>query len=74
MSTVLWVGERPLHKVLREVRIERGVTQLVLAVKMGVCRTTVQSLEAGRKTPRLPTLISWITALDLEMTVRVGQK
>jgi DNA-binding XRE family transcriptional regulator len=73
MRTVLWAGGEPLHKVLRQARIDQEITQVELAAKMGVHRSTVQHLENGQKTPRLPTLVAWITCLSLEMTVNIRE-
>jgi putative transcriptional regulator len=39
---------------VRELRLERRLTQEELATRMGVSRQTINSIEVGRYTPSLP--------------------
>jgi putative transcriptional regulator len=43
-----------VENVVRERRIERGLSQAELAVAVGVSRQTVNSIETGRYLPSLP--------------------
>lgn len=47
------------------IRLERGMSQKVLAKKSGVARTAIQNIEAGRAIPRADTI--WHLADALEM-------
>ncbi|MBI3970326.1 MAG: helix-turn-helix domain-containing protein [Chloroflexi bacterium] len=52
--------------VLRELRVERGVSQAALAARAGVDRSYVNRLEAGeRGAPALPALEAFAEALEL---------
>jgi len=44
--------------VVRELRVERGLSQGKLAEAMGVSRQTINAIETGRYTPSLPLAIS----------------
>jgi len=57
--------ERAFGRVLREVRIERGLSQEQLGFESGYHRTYISFLERGRKNPTLSTV------MDLAETLRV---
>ncbi|QBI19690.1 transcriptional regulator [Egibacter rhizosphaerae] len=43
---------------VRELRIEKGLTQAQLGDELGVSRNTINSIEKGRYTPSLPLAIA----------------
>jgi len=47
-----------VKNVVRELRVERGLSQGKLAEAMGVSRQTINAIETGRYTPSLPLAIS----------------
>ncbi len=49
---------------------QRGVTQDVIAARVGVSVQTVQAWEAGKKNPSLHHLTAWAAALGLELALR----
>lgn len=51
-------------KVLREVRVEAGLTQEQLGLEAGVRRTFVSLLELGEQQPTLTTIIKLAEALN----------
>lgn len=42
---------------IRELRVERGLSQAALAAEMGVSRQTINAIETGRYSPSLPLAI-----------------
>lgn len=42
---------------VRELRVERGLSQAALAAEMGVSRQTINAIETGRYSPSLPLAI-----------------
>ncbi len=56
------LGER-----LRELRLEKGLTQVQLAVQAGTSPGLINQTERGRRTPTLPTLEKLAAALDVEV-------
>lgn len=51
--------------VLRELRVERGMTQDLLAEKAGTERSHISALERAEKGPSLGTILSLAEALDV---------
>jgi putative transcriptional regulator len=47
-----------MKNVVKELRTERGLSQVELAAAMGVSRQTVVSIEKGRYLPSLPLAIT----------------
>lgn len=54
---------------VRELRIERGLTQSELAVMVGTSQAAIARLEAGGSEPRLSTLEAIGLALDRRLVV-----
>lgn len=54
MSSYLYID---MKNRVRELRMERGVTQAQLAESLGVSRQTVNSIETEKYTPSLPLAI-----------------
>lgn len=57
---------------LRELRIERGLSQEELAQRAGLDRTYVSQAEQGRRNATLRTLQKIATALDTELAVLIA--
>ena len=58
--------ERAFAKALREVRLERGLSQEALGLESGYHRTYVSMLERGTMNPSLRTILSLSTVLDVD--------
>ncbi|MDT0276073.1 helix-turn-helix domain-containing protein [Blastococcus goldschmidtiae] len=54
-----------LGRRLRQLRIERALTQAELAVSSGVGKATIARVESGVVVPQLRTVRSMATALDV---------
>lgn len=54
-------------RVIREERLQQGLTQSELAHRSRVSLPTVQNMEAGRANPSLSTLTAVLSALGLEL-------
>jgi putative transcriptional regulator len=46
-----------MRNEVRELRVERGLSQATLAGEMGVSRQTINAIETGRYSPSLPLAI-----------------
>ncbi len=53
-----------MRNTVREVRLERGLSQAQLGKAMGVSRQTIISIEMGRYLPSLPLAISLARFFD----------
>ena len=60
-------------KVLREVRLEAGLTQEQLGLEAGVRRTFVSLLELGEQQPTLTTIIKLSDALNISASEMVSK-
>ncbi|WP_222129838.1 helix-turn-helix transcriptional regulator [Nocardioides sp. zg-1228] len=60
MSSTLYV----VRNTVREVRLERGLSQAQLGEAMGVSRQTIISIETGRYLPSLPLAVSLARFFD----------
>ena len=56
---------------LRDLRLEAALTQLELAQRAGVSKTTIVNIEAGRIEPHPPTVRKLAQALGVEPRVLV---
>ncbi|HLW96222.1 MAG TPA: helix-turn-helix transcriptional regulator [Solirubrobacteraceae bacterium] len=56
-----------MRNAVRELRMERGLSQGQLAAELGVSRQTINSIEQDRYTPSLPLALA--LARFFEMTV-----
>lgn len=57
---------RALAGVLRQLRLERGLTQEELGMECGLHRTFISQLERGLKSPSLYTIFRLAAALAIE--------
>ena len=53
-------------KILREIRLEAGLTQEQLGLEAGVRRTFVSLLELGEQQPTLTTIVKLADALNIK--------
>ena len=60
-------------KVLREVRLEAGLTQEQLGLEAGVRRTFVSLLELGEQQPTLTTIMKLAEALNISAAEMVSK-
>ena len=60
-------------KVLREVRLEAGLTQEPLGLEAGVRRTFVSLLELGEQQPTLTTIVKLADALNIKPSELVAR-
>jgi len=67
------VVSKAFGEVLRELRLERGLSQERLALEMGLHRTYVSQLERGVKSPTLRTIwrLSRFLGIDPSQLVRL---
>jgi transcriptional regulator with XRE-family HTH domain len=56
--------------VLRSARSQRRLSQLELAMRLGVSQRHVSFVESGRARPSRPLLIAWLQALDVPLALR----
>ena len=63
------LGER-----IRQLRIERGLTQDELADKLNVVRTTVAGWEKGKRTPDIFMLCKIADTFEMSLDDLVGRK
>lgn len=57
-----------IGKQIRELRKEKAMTQLDLAVKSGMEENALQRIETGRTNPTIKTLLKITRALDIEFS------
>jgi len=66
--------ESELHRLstaIQKGREMRDLTQEVLAEKLGIGTTTLQSIERGRRYPSLPTLFYVCQVLGIEIQIKL---
>lgn len=52
---------------IREVRMEKGMTQAQLAERSGLCRSYIMSIEAGQRNPTVKTVTAIAEALGVSV-------
>ena len=65
---------RHLGAILRRMRRHAGLTQDALGKKVHLRQATISKLETGEPNTRLGTLVTVLSALDLELVVRPRTK
>lgn len=63
----------PIVKLLREIRIEQGITQEALAIRVGKHRNQIITWESGVTNPRLNSLTVWANALGYEFDLHLKE-
>ena len=56
-----------MRNIVRELRLERGLSQAELGVRVGVSRQTINSIETGRYLPSLP--LAFVMARFFDTTI-----
>ncbi len=64
--------EYQIARAIIEARINRGITQKILAEKMKTKQSVISRLESGTTTPSLSLLKRLAAALDVPLTVQFG--
>lgn len=64
----------PIVKLLREIRIEQGITQEALAIRVGKHVNQIGLWEAGVTNPRLDSLTVWANALGYESDLHLKER
>lgn len=59
-------------KNLRQLRVDRGVTQVEMADRLGITQATYSRIEAGKSTPDLPALENIAAALEVVPTTLIS--
>lgn len=57
----------PIVAALRDARVERGTSQLTLALEMGVSQPVLSAWEVGKNQPGLAMLRRWTALLGLDL-------
>jgi transcriptional regulator with XRE-family HTH domain len=65
MATELKLLETTFGKILRELRVERSLSQEKLALEAGLDRTFISMLERSIRQPSLGTVFALASVLDL---------
>lgn len=73
LKTIYSRENRLLLKLLREVRIARGLTQADLAKRMKMRQSDLSKVETGVRRIDFVELRHWLIALDLDMAAFVGE-
>ena len=60
---------RRIPRRLRQVRVERGLTQEELSVELDVSTWTVRMWESAQRTPRLVHLVAWCRILSCQLAL-----
>jgi transcriptional regulator with XRE-family HTH domain len=59
----------PIVATLRRLRVERRISQTLLAEKMGYARETLAYWETHKRLPSLPALEDWAMALGRKLQI-----
>ena len=65
---------RQLGNIILRERKKRGWTQAMLAERAGLRQATVSTIEIGETSSKLPSILSVMAALDLELRVGLRTK
>lgn len=65
MAQTIDKQEQNILKRLREIREEKGISQLELSFESGVSQNMITYIETGKRTPTLKTILKLCTALDI---------
>ena len=66
--------KRDLGNSIREIRLERDMTQKELANLSGIWQETISKIETGTANPRMGTISLLLSALDLEFVLTPRSK
>ena len=59
-----------VSRVIREVRLEQGVTQQMLSMQAGIASPSVSNIELAKVDPRLDSVLRLLSVLGLELVVQ----
>jgi transcriptional regulator with XRE-family HTH domain len=60
--------DKSLAQIFHEARLEKGLTQIVLAKKAGLYPNTYAKIERGEQKPSVPTIKKLAKVLDLDLS------
>lgn len=58
---------RAVIRILREIRLEKGVSMTVIAAKAGLSQSTISLIERGHRNPTLDTLLRIAEVLEVDL-------
>ena len=61
-------------EIVRTARENRGLTVMELANKTGLCFTTIYSIEKGKVSPRMDTMLQIMNTLDYDIVFNPRHK
>jgi transcriptional regulator with XRE-family HTH domain len=62
-----------LQMILRDARVERGVSQQVLGADLGAAQTQVSRVERGADVPDVVEFLEWCQQLELDPRVVIAR-
>lgn len=63
----------PIVKMLREIRVEKGISQQQLATRAGFGKNQIWNWEHGQTCPTLDNAIAWAEALGYEFDLHIKE-
>lgn len=66
-------NDRRVGKVLRGIRERQGITQLALAMKLGLPQSLVSKIETGTRALKLSEVFLYAEALDCDVNVLMDE-
>ena len=66
--------ENKFKDILREIRLERGISQVLLANKLGVSKGIISMWENGQREPTLSSIISIADFFGVTIDYLVGRE
>lgn len=66
-------NDRRVGRVLRSMRERRGITQLALAVRLGLPQSLVSKIETGARALKLSEVFLYAEALDSDVNTLVAE-
>jgi DNA-binding transcriptional regulator YiaG len=69
-DTVSKHRRHPIVRRLRNIRRERGIKLVDLAIKIGIHWPQLSAWESGRQRPRFLSFLDWVSALECELALK----
>lgn len=66
-------NDRRVGRVLRRIREQQGITQLALAVKLGLPQSLVSKIETGARALKLSEVFMYAEALDYDVAKLIAE-
>lgn len=68
---IIDITNQPLHKTLRQLRIETGRSVAEVAERLGYRESTVYAWESGRNSPNYATMLEILNVYDVTVTAQI---